>query len=638
MLSNGLALWNAPRGIGPYIRQHFLDTTFRGLYHVNGFDLALLIPYFIVLILLAGYGMHRYVLVYLYYKHKKNRTTEPAAYFEDLPRVTVQLPIFNEQYVVERLLESICKLEYPREKVDIQVLDDSTDETVEVARGLVERYAALGNPITYHHRTNREGFKAGALAEGLKTAKGEFVAIFDADFTPPEDFLLRTIHHFTDTKIGMVQTRWTHLNRHYSFLTEVEAILLDGHFVLEHSGRARTGLFFNFNGTAGIWRRTAIEEAGGWQHDTLTEDTDLSYRAQIRGWHFLYLPEIECPSELPVEMNAFKSQQARWAKGLMQTARKILPRVMRADVPGSVKAEAFFHLTANISYPLMVFMSIILLPAMIVRFYQGWFQVLVIDLPLFLASTCSISSFYLAAERALYPKTWKRTFLYLPFVMAVGIGLSVRNALAVIEAIVGVKSEFVRTPKYSVQAGAPGDGVWAKKKYHKSAGWMPFAEVLLGLYFAAAVVYALQNENYATVPFLLLFVWGYLYTGLMSLAQTYLERMRFGVESGEVRPASTGAPGFWFRKNKSGGRSWAAAAFCLQLSKSKPCFVSGRSRVLQRRAAHRFGAGITPALAGFLLEAARCVIWCWTENVRARSSPREVASRPGRLPRACAPS
>jgi cellulose synthase/poly-beta-1,6-N-acetylglucosamine synthase-like glycosyltransferase len=353
------------------------------------------------------------------------------------------------------------------------------------------------------------------------------------------------VPYFIDQKLAMVQTRWSYVNRHYSALTEVEAILLDGHFVIEHSSRFRTGLFFNFNGTAGIWRRIAIEDAGGWQHDTLTEDTDLSYRAQLCGWHFTYLPEIDCPSELPVEMSAFKSQQARWAKGLMQTAKKILPRVLRSEMPTAVKAEAVFHLTANISYPLMVFMSIILLPAMIVRFYQGWVQVLIIDLPLFLASTCSISSFYLAAERALYPKTWKRTFLYLPFVMAVGIGLSVRNALAVIEAIAGVKSEFVRTPKYRVEGGAQGAGAWAKKKYHKSAGWLPFAEVGLGLYFAGAVFYALQNENYATVPFLLLFVWGYLYTGLMSLAQTYFERLRFGVvESGEVRPASTGAPGF----------------------------------------------------------------------------------------------
>jgi len=262
------------------------------------------------------------------------------------------------------------------------------------------------------------------------------------------------------------------------------------------------------------------------------------------------LPEIECPSELPVEMNAFKSQQARWAKGLMQTAKKILPRVLRSDVPAKVKAEAVFHLTGNISYPLMVFLSIILLPAMIVRFYQGWFQVLLIDLPLFIASTCSISSFYLAAERAFYPKTWKRTFLYLPFVMALGIGISVRNALAVLEAIFGVKSEFVRTPKYRVEAGAKKKSGWGQKAYKKGAGWMPFAELILGLYFIAAVVYTIQNENYATVPFLLLFVWGYLYTAAMSLSQTYLAQMRFrrdptaDIQSAEPRAASTGAPGF----------------------------------------------------------------------------------------------
>jgi cellulose synthase/poly-beta-1,6-N-acetylglucosamine synthase-like glycosyltransferase len=517
---------------------------FRGLYAINGFDVAIMIPYFLVMTILAVYGIHRYALVYNYYKNRK-RIAGPPPEISAWPQVTVQLPIYNEKYVIERLVEAIAAFDYPRELLDIQVLDDSTDETREVAANCVERYRQLGVPISHIHRDNREGFKAGALQEGLKSARGEFVAIFDADFIPPADFLRRTVPYFIDQKLAMVQTRWSYINRHYSALTEVEAILLDGHFVIEHSSRFRTGLFFNFNGTAGIWRRIAIEDAGGWQHDTLTEDTDLSYRAQLCGWHFIYLPEIDCPSELPVEMSAFKSQQARWAKGLMQTAKKILPRVLRSEVPAAVKAEAVFHLTANISYPLMVFMSIILLPAMIVRFYQGWVQVLIIDLPLFLASTCSISSFYLAAERALYPKTWKRTFLYLPFVMAVGIGLSVRNAMAVIEAIAGVKSEFVRTPKYRVEGRAQGAGAWAKKKYHKSAGWMPFAEVGLGLYFAGAVFYALQNENYATVPFLLLFVWGYLYTGLMSLAQTYLERLRFGVvESGEVRPASTGAPGF----------------------------------------------------------------------------------------------
>jgi len=511
-----LVLWAGSKGIGPYIRQHFLDTTFRGLYHVNGFDLALLIPYFVVLILLAGYGAHRYILVYLYYKHRDNRTSQPVKLFDQLPRVTIQLPIFNEQYVVERLLEAICRLEYPQEKLDIQVLDDSTDETVEVARELVECFAALGHPVSYHHRTNRAGFKAGALAEGMKTAQGEFIAIFDADFTPPEDFLLRTIHYFSDPKIGMVQTRWTHINRSYSFLTEVEAILLDGHFVLEHAGRARTGLFFNFNGTAGLWRRKAIEEAGGWQHDTLTEDTDLSYRAQLKGWKFIYLQDVECPAELPVEMTAFKTQQARWAKGLIQTAKKILPRVLRSKAPLRTKVEAWYHLTANISYPLMILLSVLLLPAMIIRFYQGWFQMLYIDLPLFMASTFSISSFYLVSQRELFPRSWPRALLYLPFLMALGIGLTITNTKAVIEALIGRQTAFARTPKYRVESKK--DRVGATK-YRKRLGWVPWLELLIGGYFALTVYYAIENENYITVPFLLLFVVGYWYTGLMSLLQ-----------------------------------------------------------------------------------------------------------------------
>jgi cellulose synthase/poly-beta-1,6-N-acetylglucosamine synthase-like glycosyltransferase len=525
---SALAMYAVPRGIGAYLRQHLLDRTFQGLYHTDAFDRALLIPYFIVLVLLAGYGMHRYILVYLYYKHKKNRTTDPAAYFERLPRVTVQLPTFNEQYVVERLLDSICKLKYPPEKLDIQVLDDSTDETVDVARNLVERYAALGNPISYHHRVNREGFKAGALAEGLKTAKGEFVAIFDADFTPPEDFLLRTIHHFTDSKIGMVQTRWTHINRNYSFLTQVEAILLDGHFVLEHSGRARSGVFFNFNGTAGVWRRAAIDEAGGWQHDTLTEDTDLSYRAQLRGWRFIYLQDVECPAELPVEMTAFKTQQARWAKGLIQTGKKILPRVLRSDAPLHTKIEAWYHLTANLSYPLMIVLSVLMLPAMIIRFYQGWFQILFIDLPLFLASTFSISSFYLVSQRELFPKTWQRALLYLPLLMALGVGLTITNTKAVIEALIGKESAFARTPKYNVESKK--DKVGATK-YRRRLGWVPWVELLIGSYFALTVYYAVEIENYFTIPFLLLFVLGYWCTGLMSLLQGRFSGVALSAES-----------------------------------------------------------------------------------------------------------
>jgi cellulose synthase/poly-beta-1,6-N-acetylglucosamine synthase-like glycosyltransferase len=532
-----MAVVLAQHSFSQYVRQHFLDTTFKGLYQANAFDLALLIPYFVVLILLATYGIHRYTLVYLYFKNKKSGTGEATEKFAELPRVTVQLPIFNEQYVVDRLLQAVCRLDYPREKLEIQVLDDSTDETVNVARGLVEYYASQGYLITYHHRTNRAGFKAGALDEGLKSATGEFVAIFDADFVPPQDFLQRTIHHFTNSKIGMVQTRWTHINRNYSFLTEVEAILLDGHFVLEHSGRARSNVFFNFNGTAGVWRRTAIDDAGGWEHDTLTEDTDLSYRAQLKGWKFVYRQDVECPAELPVEMTAFKTQQARWAKGLTQTGKKILPQVLRSEQPFRVKLEAWYHLSANLSYPLMVILSVLLLPAMVIRFYQGWFQMLYIDIPLFLASTLSISSFYLVSQRELFPRTWPRALLYLPFLMALGIGLTVTNTRAVLEALIGKQSAFARTPKYRVESRQ--DKIQGTK-YRKRLGWVPWLELLIGSYFAMTVYYAMQNENYLTVPFLLLFVVGYWYTGLMSLLQGRFARFSLSPSEGHSKPFPVG--------------------------------------------------------------------------------------------------
>lgn len=524
-----------------YLRTHYGDHTFQNLYHwqLFSFDTLLLTPYFLVMIVLSVYGLHRYKLVWQYYRHSRNATHEPPRHFEQLPRVTVQLPIFNEQFVVDRLIESCCNLEYPRELLEIQLLDDSTDETKEVARAIVERYRAMGHPIVYLHRTDRTGFKAGALHEGLKVSTGEFVAIFDADFVPPRDWLMRVIHHFAEPHIGMVQTRWTHLNRDYSFLTQVEAILLDGHFVLEHGARARSNLFFNFNGTAGMWRRCVIDEAGGWQHDTLTEDTDLSYRAQILGWKFKYLQDVECPAEVPIEMTAFKTQQQRWAKGLIQVSKKILPKVFRSDVPLRAKIEAWYHLTANISYPLMVVLSVLLMPAMIIRFYQGWWEMLFIDFPLFLASTFSISSFYLVSQKELFPRRWYRTFLYLPFLMSLGIGLTITNTIAVMEALFGIQSAFKRTPKYRVQKRGEKSKA---SKYRKRLGLIPFLELLIGGYFFLCIWYAVSNENYFTVPFLLLFVIGYWYTGLLSLLQGRFERWRSGgnIEESSPKPFPVG--------------------------------------------------------------------------------------------------
>ncbi len=505
-----------------YFLRIFHKDPFRGIYQANGFDLSILIPYFTILGILSIYGLHRYYLTFLYLKNR-NKAPRPLERFDSLPRVTVQLPIYNERYVAERLLDSVTRIDYPREQLEIQVLDDSIDETRIICSQLVAEYARAGVPISYCHRENREGFKAGALAEGLKKAAGEFIAIFDADFAPPPSILRDMVHYFTDPQVAVVQGRWTWINRHTSNLTEVEAIMLDGHFVIEHGARNFSGRFFNFNGTAGMWRRSAIVDAGGWQHDTLTEDTDLSYRAQLKGWKFVYDPRIVCPSELPVEMNAFKTQQSRWAKGLIQTAKKLLPVIWRSSQPLDIKLEASFHLTANIAYPLMTLFALILLPAMIVRFYQGWYQMLYLDLPLFLASTCSVSSFYMVAQRELYPETWPSRVKYIPLLMATGIGLAVTNAKAVVEALLGIDSAFVRTPKYRVESREEN---WERKKYVRSrSGWIPAVELALGGYFLFNLAYSFAIENYFIAPFLALFFTGYTYTGMMSLLQAPLRRL-----------------------------------------------------------------------------------------------------------------
>jgi cellulose synthase/poly-beta-1,6-N-acetylglucosamine synthase-like glycosyltransferase len=418
-------------------------------------------------------------------------------------------------YVVERLIDAVCALDYPADRLEIQVLDDSTDETREIAELAVRRQAARGFDITYLHRTDRTGFKAGALAEGLRTARGAFVAIFDADFVPPRRFLTQAVPYFGDPRLALVQARWGHLNQDYSLLTRIQAVLLDGHFVLEHGARNRSGCFFNFNGTSGVWRPEAIADAGGWQHDTLTEDLDLSYRAQMRGWKFLFLPGLVTPAEVPVEMNAFKLQQHRWAKGSIQTCRKLLPFILQANLPLRVKAEAFFHLTANFNYALMIALSVLMFPAMVVRYNMGWTEMLLIDVPLFAAATLSVLNFYLISQREAYPD-WRTRVKYLPVVMAVGIGLAVNNTRALFEALLGPPGEFARTPKYGIERTADG---WQHKKYHQSMAIQPFIEIALGVYFTGTILYAMAHEIYGTLPFLALFQFGFLYTGLMSLFQ-----------------------------------------------------------------------------------------------------------------------
>jgi cellulose synthase/poly-beta-1,6-N-acetylglucosamine synthase-like glycosyltransferase len=475
-----------------------------------------LVSYFFVLSILGIYGWHRYFIVYQYMKNKDRAPGAPPP-VDEWPVVTVQLPIYNEMYVVDRLIDAVCALDYPKDKLEIQVLDDSTDETREIVELAVRRQQARGFDISYLHRTDRTGYKAGALDAGLKVAKGEFIAIFDADFVPGEDFLRRTVPYFNDKGIAVVQARWGHLNQPYSLLTKVQAIMLDGHFVLEHGGRNRAGCFFNFNGTAGLWRRIAIDDAGGWQHDTLTEDLDLSYRAQLRGWRFQFLPDVVTPAEVPVEMNSFKSQQHRWAKGSIQTCRKVLPYILMADLPLKVKVEAFFHLTANFNYLLMIALSLLMFPAMVVRYEMGWTEMLLIDIPLFAAATLSVFNFYLISQREAYPD-WKSRVKYLPVVMAIGIGLAINNTKAVLEALFGGPGEFTRTPKYGIERRQDD---WQHKKYHQSMPIQPLIEVGFGLYFTMTVLYALANGIYGTLPFLILFQFGFLYLGLMSILQQF---------------------------------------------------------------------------------------------------------------------
>jgi cellulose synthase/poly-beta-1,6-N-acetylglucosamine synthase-like glycosyltransferase len=409
------------------------------------------------------------------------------------------------------------KIDYPRELLEIQVLDDSIDETQEVARAAVDRWAAAGHNVTYLHRTDRTGYKAGALEAGMRVATGEFIAIFDADFVPTQDFLMKTVPYFVEPKLAMVQARWGHVNQDYSLLTKAQSILLDGHFVLEHGGRNRSGHFFNFNGTAGVWRRTAIYDGGGWQHDTLTEDLDLSYRTQLRGWKFLFLPHLVAPAEVPVEMNAFKSQQHRWAKGSIQTCMKLLPSILQSDQPTGVKVEAFFHLTANFNYLLMSLLSILMFPSMVIRYNMGWSEMLLIDVPLFFAATASVANFYMVSQRELHAD-WKTRLRYIPFLMSIGIGLAVNNTRAVLEALLKRESAFARTPKYGIERAAD---EWVGKKYRQTVAIQPLIEVALGLYFTMTVFYALANGIYGTLPFLVLFQVGFLYTGLLSVIQQY---------------------------------------------------------------------------------------------------------------------
>ncbi len=532
MIAVTLAAWNDLLGWTTPLADWLGGASF-SLSHLTTADVALVAAYSLITVVLCIYGLHRYRLMHLYYRHRDRATGDPPLRFSELPAVTIQLPIYNERFVVEDLLDAACRIDYPHDRLQIQVLDDSTDETQQVAREAVGRLQSLGYPIEYRHRENRDGFKAGALRDGLKTARGEFIAVFDADFSPPPDFLHRAIHYFADAEVGAVQGRWTHRNRDQSLLTQLQAIMLDGHFVFEHGARARSGCFFNFNGTAGVLRRSMIEDAGGWQCDTLTEDSDLSYRAQMKGWRYVYTPQIEVPSELPSDMVSFQVQQARWAKGLIQTAKKLLPQILRAPLPAKVKVEAWFHLTGNLTFPMMAALFALLIPSMEARALWRNGELLAMDLFLFLGTFSSLSSFYLMAQKELFPKTWSQKILLMPLVVAIGVGLTINNCVAVLEALFGVPSPFHRTAKYSSDRRR---AVEARQLYGRRSGWLPAANLAAGTYFVWCFFYAVRIENWWALPFLGVFAFGYYFA-----AANMLQRERRTARSLGSRDLGDGA-------------------------------------------------------------------------------------------------
>ena len=505
------------------------------------------IAYFSVLCVVAAYGVHRYVLVFLYVKHR-HRGRVAMKRMPELPRVTVQLPMFNEDQVAARIIKAACQIDYPLERLEIQVLDDSTDHSKEIASRTCDEMVARGFPVKYIHRSNREGYKAGALAAGLQQTTGELIAIFDADFIPPADIFRNVVDHFADSAVGMVQIRWDHLNRQASLLTRSQALFLDGHFVIEHTARNRSGRFMHFNGTAGVWRRTTIDDAGGWQHDTLTEDLDLSYRAQLKGWQFIYLPQYSAPAELPPEIIGFKQQSHRWTKGSCQTAIKLLPRVLGSPrLSWKVKAEAFFHLTCTIAYPLMVLLTLLMYPC--IYLITGSLKAnapthVLISVSLFVLATGSASTFFIFAQQELFGKraAW-RSLTLLPFLMALGVGMSLNNSKAVLEAIWGAiwrkPCEFVRTPKYGLTgsvnstARLPG-ATFSLKKFSLS-----MIEMVFGFYMLACMaVSMISGRGISSIPFLALFATGYLYVGSTSCLVLYQMMQVRSMSREELLPGS----------------------------------------------------------------------------------------------------
>lgn len=467
--------------------------------------------YVLCAIALSLYGLQNLALTWIYLRHRRRAVPEPQPPGR-WPHVTVQLPIYNELHTVERLLAAVVEMEYPQDRLEIQVLDDSTDATRERVGQLVCNLRQQGVDITHVTRQSREGFKAGALAAGLKRAKGEMVAIFDADFMPTTDFLLRLIPHFADPAVGCIQARWGHVNRDYSILTKIQAMGVDGHFVVQQSARSRAGLFLNFNGTAGIWRRACIEDAGGWQGDTLTEDLDLSYRAQLRGWRIAYLPGTMVPAELPVQISAFKRQQARWAQGSIETALKLVGALLRSQQRWWVKLEGTLHLTGYMVHPLMLATVLLTFP---LSFSHDW---VLLGLPWLLFTAAGPPLLYAVAQTAHGARGRKRIG-YLPLLVMLGTGVSLNNTAAVLRAVLGIRQEFQRTPKFDVRRSGES---WVGSAYALSGDWAVWAE--LGLATMIFALLALSNVRLAFVPWLFLYASGFTYVAIVNLVQSRQRR------------------------------------------------------------------------------------------------------------------
>ena len=470
---------------------------------------AVLLSYGLLLTLLSAMSVHRLLLALAALRAK--RVAPPS--IGHWPTVLVQLPLYNERYVAERVIDAVCALDYPLERLTVQVLDDSTDVTTVIVDAAVHRWRARGIAIEHVRRGCRDGYKAGALGHGLLSSEAELVAIFDADFVPAPDFLRQLVPQFAEANVGMVQARWAHLNRGDSLLTEAQAILLDGHFANEHGGRSARGHFFNFNGTAGVWRRSCIDDAGGWSGETITEDLELSYRAQLRGWRFVYRPDVAVPAELPADSTAFKIQQHRWAKGSMETARLLLPRIMRArELPFAVRWEAALHLAGNLAYPLVLVLGLLMPFAVAARYTVTGIWLMALDTLFLVGSTGSLIFFYLSAER--YTGDLRRALKHLPVVLAVGIGLAVNNTRAVFEVLLRRRSEFARTPKIGEMHHEQ-----VARTYLPQAPWQAIIEMAFGLYLSVAVALAAVAGRYLAMPFLVLFASGFVLLGAGSLAR-----------------------------------------------------------------------------------------------------------------------